>query len=252
MSRTGTAIFSLMVLLLGACGTRPSGVSIAGAWELQAGTLDGRPITMVQGYPITLTFEDGRYSGTAACNGYGGEFTTRDGTIALTGMSITEMACPEGQVMTSESEFIDAMGRVREFAVKDGLRLKGKEVDLTFVALPPVPTQDLLGTVWVLKTLIDGEVASSVGGERATLELFTDGSMLGSTGCRTLHGEYRVSGARVAVVSLTAEGYCSTEMAAQDNHVVSVLSGGFRVAIEGVTLTLSSAGDQGLVYRSGS
>ena len=77
------------------------------------------------------------------------------------------------------------------------MTLTGEGVELVFAA-PPAPVGDLTGTVWVLESLIDGETVSSVGGDRATLELFSDNSMLGSTGCRDLHGRYHVTGAEVS------------------------------------------------------
>jgi heat shock protein HslJ len=87
-------------------------------------------------------------------------------------------------------------------------------------------------------------------GERATLELYTDGSMLGSTGCRSLHGRYEVVGAEVSMVEMAADGECLAALQGQDAQVVSVLGDGFRAAIDGDRLTLTSAGSLGLVYRA--
>ncbi|HSO50114.1 MAG TPA: META domain-containing protein, partial [Acidimicrobiia bacterium] len=135
-------------------------------------------------------------------------------------------------------------------ATDDQLTLTGAGVELVFNKLPPVPTAALTNTVWVLETLIEGDSASSVGGERATLELFTDGSMLGSTGCRNLHGRYVVSGAEIQMPEFAAEGECPQELEAQDGMVVTVLGDGFRVLVEGEVLTLTSAGNLGLIYHA--
>ena len=89
---------------------------------------------------------------------------------------------------------------------------------------------------------------SSVSGVRATLELFSDGSMLGSTGCRTLNGNYAIAGAEVQMTELTAHGDCPSELVDQDTQVVTVL-GSFRATVVGETLTLTSAGNMGLRYR---
>jgi heat shock protein HslJ len=153
--------------------------------------------------------------------------------------------------MTSEQMYLEAFNRVQAFSMgEDTLTLTGEGVELVFVALAPVPTADLTGTVWVLDSLVQGDSVSSVMGERATLELFTDGSMLGSTGCRTLNGRYTVTGAEVVLNELSAEGECTAELEVQDNLVVTVLGDGFRAAIEGDTLTLSSVGNEGLIYKA--
>jgi heat shock protein HslJ len=221
------------------------------AWELEEGTIDGADLTLVEGHPITLSMTDGQASGTAACNGYFGTVSISGAEISFTGLGATEMACSPEEVMESERRYLEALTRVTGLSVgADSLSLTGDGVELVFTALPPVPTAELTGTVWVLESLIDGDSVSSVGGDRATLELYTDGSMLGSTGCRTLHGRYDVVGAEVTMPEMAAEGECPTDLQDQDNHVVSVLGDGFRAAVEGDLLTLDSAGGLGLAYRA--
>jgi hypothetical protein len=51
---------------------------------------------------------------------------------------------------------------------------------------------------------------------------------------------------------MAAEGECTADLSEQDSRVVTVLGDGFRVAVEDQTLTLTAAGEQGLVYRAGS
>jgi heat shock protein HslJ len=205
----------------------------------------------VAGHPITLSFTEDSVGGTAACNGYGGSYTISGNEITFSEISGTEMACSPEDIMTSERMYLQAFSRVQAFSMDDDtLTMSGQGVELVFVALPPVPTAELTGTVWVLNSLVQGESVSSVMGERATLELFTDGSMLGSTGCRSLNGRYTVTGAEVILNELSAEGDCPPELADQDDIVVTVLGDGFRTAIESDTLTLSSVGNEGLIYKS--
>jgi heat shock protein HslJ len=161
------------------------------------------------------------------------------------------MACIPEDIMDLERVYLSALPRVRSFSATDEtLTLAGEGVELVFAALPPVPTAELTGTVWVLESMIQGETVSSVEGDRATLELFTDGSMLGSTGCRGLHGRFAVSGAEVQMPEMAAEGECPTDLQAQDAHVVNVLGDGFRVVVEGQSLTLSDPDGSGLVYQA--
>ena len=239
-------------LLLAACGTTTTGRSIQGSWQLESGSFDGAPITIVDSHPITITFDNEVLSGTAACNGYGGAYRHEGDDLQITEFFITEMACAPEYVMRSEAEFTTALFNVETVSVEgDSLQLSGSRTELTFTRLAEVPTSDLQGTVWVLEGLVQGETVSTVSGKRATLELDSDGLLNASTGCRTLTGSYMVNGAEVQITDLSASGECTAELAEQDNHVVSALEGGFRVEIEGDQLTTWVAGDEGLIYRSG-
>jgi heat shock protein HslJ len=250
------AAVTLVVILVAACAA-PDGAGggdpTAGPWELEAGTIDGSELILVAGHPITLNITENSANGTAACNGYGAGVAMDESEITFSEIFSTAMACSPEEVMESETRYLDALPRLDSFAgTQDRLTLTGDDVELSFIALPPVPIADLTGTVWVLEGLIDGDTVSSAAGDRATLELYTDGSMLGSTGCRSLHGTYAIIGAEVTMPEMAAEGECTADLSEQDSRVVTVLGDGFRVAVEDQTLTLTAAGEQGLVYRAGS
>ncbi len=245
------------VLLAAACGDDQTidsggapGDDAVGDWILRSGTVDDEPLTPIPGYDATLSFgADGTFGGTAACNGYGGMVTLGDGTLELGEYSITEMGC-EPDVMALESLFVQALTAATTFtATTDELVLSGDGVELVFAPIPAVPEAELVGTDWTLDTLIDGETASSVQGT-ATLRLDEDGSFEGSTGCRTLTGEWLVAAGSLQFPSLAADGDCQPELADQDGFVISVLEGPATVEIDGATLTLSAPGDIGLRYRS--
>jgi heat shock protein HslJ len=240
-----------LVVVGGACAAPgdPTGDPTGIPWELESGTIDGAEVTLVDSHPVTLTMTDEEIGGTAACNGYGATVTVSGSTIEIGELASTAMACAPDEVMESETQYLEALPRVEEFSnTAERLTLTGEGVELSFIALPQVPIADLTGTVWVLESLIKGATASSADGDRATLELFTDGSMLGSTGCRNLHGRYIVSGADVVMTEMAAEGECPADLQGQDSHVVSVLGDGFRASVDGQTLTLTSVGDLGLGY----
>jgi len=221
-------------------------------WQLESGTSDGEPIPILDSHPITLSFTEDGAGGTAACNGYGGSYSISGDTIAFSELFQTEMACFPEEAMESERRYLEGLTRVETISLTDEtLTLSGEDTELTLSKLPPVPTSELTGTVWVLDGLVTGDTVSSVSGERATLELFSDGSMLGSTGCRTLNGRYVIAGAQVVLNELAAEGDCPADLQEQDNLVVSVLGDGFGVVIEGDTLTVTSIGNEGLIYKAG-
>ncbi len=250
-----TTTLLVMSLVLSACLGSDFVDSVEGSWQLTDGTHDGQPVPIVESHPITLNLESGRISGTAACNGYGGEYDLSGTTFSIAeGLAVTEMACQPEEVMRSERAFLDAIANVEKVEItNEGLVLTGPETELQFEVLAPVPTAELIGTVWVLNGLVQGDAISSpaAGAAEATLELFEDGTFQGSTGCRTISGQYQVSGAEVQFTSWGAEGECSSELAEQDSRVISALEGGFRVEIEDDRMTTWVAGDEGLVYRAG-
>lgn len=241
----------VLLTLLAACAepSERAGDPTGAVWALQSGAVDARPVPVVEGHPITLSLTDDGASGTSACNRYGGEYVVSGDGISFSELIQTEMGCVPAEVMESERVYLEGLTRVEGFSVGEGsLTLRGDGVELVYAALPPVPDAGLTGTVWVLDGLIQGDTVSSVGGERATLEMFTDGSLLGSTGCRTLSGTYVVTGAEVSMTGLEANGTCPAELANQDTLMVTVLSDRFTVEIEGNTLNLTSPEDLGLVY----
>jgi heat shock protein HslJ len=104
----------------------------------------------------------------------------------------------------------------------------------------------------VLETMFVGDVASTPGGARATIELRSDGSLGGSTGCRSFTGRWIEAGAQIVATELSMDqSECPAPLVQQDSHVVSVIGDGFDPSVEGDLLTLTDPGGVGLVYRSG-
>lgn len=249
-----TSLIAVVAIILAACGTNeplgpPAGLD--GSWQLTSGTHQGTAIEPIATHPVNMTFDGSEVTGTAACNRYGGTFDTTGSEISFSEMIRTEMACFPTEVMDLEDNYLTALLSVTGVSVTDGLLvLSGDTTTLEFEELPPVPTADLLGTVWVLDGLVSGDSASSVGGDRATLELFSDGSLLGATGCRTVTGTYVESAGSIETPTLSAEGECPDDLSSQDSHVISVLGGLFRAEVDGQRLTLTQSGGEGLTYRA--
>jgi heat shock protein HslJ len=240
-------------IVLAACGDADpvaAGEDVDGVWELVEGRGPDGPLPLVDGHPVTLNIEGSQLGGNA-CNHYGATLTRDGNSVRIGELEATAMAC-EPAVMEVESAYFSALGDVDRVA-RDGdtLTLSGPSAELRFAPVPPVPTADLVGTTWTLETLIQGETASSVAGETAMLLLAADGSLTGSTGCREFTGAYTETGGEIVVTEMTmGEQDCPDDLRAQDSHVVEVIGDGFRVAVDGNTLTLSSRGELGLVYRA--
>jgi heat shock protein HslJ len=248
MKRFG--LVAALALIPVACLGSDFADSLEGSWQLKSGMVEGEEIALIASHPITIDFADRDVSGTASCNRFAGTFELSGSSIEFGNLAMTEMACFPEETMEAEALFARALPLVDTVAIDDELTLSGDGVELVFAALEPVPEAELTNTVWVLDGLISADAVSSVSGERATLELFTDGSVLGGTGCRLLTGQYTITGSEVLFNELSAQGECDSSLAEQDDHVVTVLGDGFRVEIEDQRLTLWSAGDLGLVYRA--
>lgn len=230
----------------------PSAGEVVGDWVLTGGSIDGADAPVREDHRITMTITGSTIGGSAACNSYGGEIVMGADGLHLENLMQTEMACEE-PAMAAEAAYMAALGRVREI-VRDGEELvaRGDGIELRFAGLPPPPTADLVGTTWVLDTILVGDVAGSPMGDPATLELNEDGTFSGSTGCRAFTGEWTEQGDQIVAPSWGLdEETCPADLSGQDDHVVSVIGDGFIPSIEGNLLTLMDPGGIGLVYRGG-
>ena len=247
------ALLSVIGLALVACLGSDFSDSVNGNWRMTSGVVDGEDIRVLDDHPITISFEEDGVTGTAACNSYSGTYRLTGSGISFDGLAMTEMACFPEHVMRAESLYADAITRVDTVTLDDGLILSTEGVELVFEALEPAPNADLTNTIWVLDGMTrDGAVSTPALDTRATLEFFTDGSMLGDTGCRPFAGRYTISGAEVIVIEMTADGHqCEPDLADQDSHFLAVLGDEFEFRIEGDRLSLTGRdGDIGLALLS--
>jgi len=217
-----------------------------GDWILVSG------VAMVDGGPITLSFDGEEIGGRAACNTYGGTATITGNSIGIPGggsFFMTEMGC-QANIQASEGAFVSALFEVRSWSVDGGkLELSGQDVSLVFDPVAAVPTSAIVGTNWVLESLILGETATSVSG-KATLLLSDDGTVTGSTGCRELSGTWVVGSGEIFFPEFSASGECSQDLRTQDGQIVTVLGDGFVAQVTGDRLEVTDASGEGLVYRS--
>lgn len=137
MTRT-FALLSILALTLAACGEPSEQASIdptTSSWVLESGTVDGAEVPIVDGYPITLVFdEDGQAGGKSACNNYFAGYTVSATEISFEDAGSTMMACTPEEVMTSESTYLAALARVETFTATDTeMTMSGEGVELQFV-----------------------------------------------------------------------------------------------------------------------
>lgn len=239
-----------LTLALAGCGADSTTTQIDGAWRLVDGEHNGQAVPLVPDAAVTMNIDGSEVGGTAACNHYGGTIELDGNRVAISAMSMTEMGCP-GDLGASQDAFLAAIVEVETVSRQgDRLVLAGPQTELTFELVPPVADADLVGSTWVLDSLIAGDAVSSVMGE-ATLDLAEDGTVSGFTGCRTFDGDYAISGTEMRVTGLTTDDRaCTDDLVAQDNQVLEVLNDISSVEIEGQRLTLRS-GALGLSFVTG-
>jgi heat shock protein HslJ len=247
-------------LLLAACaapagagGPPPAGTpSIAGNWELVDGTSGSTPIRLPQRGRGTLSADATRVTGTAFCNGYGARYRLEGDRLRLTDLASTAMGCLDDDRTAAEGAFLDVLGAggIRVTRTAGSLTLTNAKGVLHFRPQIPVPAAALVDTRWVLESLVDRATASSTVGEPALLTLAQDGTVSASTGCRALSGRWTASGDTVRLDYQVSMITCPDEVAQQDQHVLNVLGGSFRAAVDGDRLTLTGDDALGLVYRA--
>jgi putative lipoprotein len=130
---------TVLAVLLAACadpGEEGASDPTTESWVLQAGTLDGADIPIVEGFPITLVFDqpEGMAGGKSACNQWFGSYTLSGNELTFTDIAGTLMACTDEGVMDSETAFLTAMEFVEIYTLEGNeLNLTGEAVDLLFV-----------------------------------------------------------------------------------------------------------------------
>lgn len=250
--RRSLALLTLSTLALVACadagggsgstGTDPEAL-VGHGWALDQASTAALVDEVPPGANVTLAFEDGRASGRAACNSYGGAYDAGDdGSLSFEGFAVTEMGCEPG-LMTLESAYLEALGAVTGFRVDGKLTLHGEGMDLTFDEEVPPVALPLVGTTWTLTTIASGDAVSSVlNGTEVTAEFTADGTVSGSAGCNRYSGSYTWTSDQLSFSALASTKMaCADDVMAQESAFLTSMGEVASFAIEGAQLTVSDA-----------
>jgi heat shock protein HslJ len=246
-------------LALGGCGRAEGGGGPGGPGEWPAdrtfystAVTDGAtPRALAPGTRIELRFfADGRLSAQAGCNHLGGDGRVEDGRLVLGDLSMTEMGCDPLRMAqdTWLSTFLGA--RPTWTLAGDELRLRGGEVEIVLADRRVAdPDRPLLGTRWVVDTIINDDIASSVpAGTEAFLTFDQDG-VLGHTGCRAIRGDVTVTETTLRFTSVGGlDGQCVGGAATTHDAMATILREEVTYRVEGPTLSLTTA-DHGVGLR---
>jgi heat shock protein HslJ len=237
--------FLLLTTLAAACAAVAAPADLKGRTFLSTAVRDGdadRPL--VPGTRISLTFAaDGNLGVAAGCNHIGGTYRIADGALLFEGGGMTERGCD--QARHEQDDWL-----VKVLGASPRVALAGNELVLTSgsvtvrlldeeVAAPDVP---LVGTLWTVDTIIDGDAASGFAGPvAATIQFGDDGSVVISTGCNQGGGTVVTDGAtlRFSGILLTKRACLDGPGAFIESAILEVLGGGaVGYEIDGSRLTL--------------
>lgn len=255
-NRLARTLLAGAALLLSACMSAPGAVPSPEPPELEGTQWTVTSIrgtdTVAEAQP-TIDFAGGQMTGSSGCNSFFGPFTQDRGDLTLGPAGATMMACAEEAVMTQENDLFTAFGDVAGIRAADGgaeLVDASGEVVMVLKVREPVPDKPLEGTEWKLTTIVEGETASSIVGDRAVTLTIADGK-LHAQACNTLNGDIVVDGQSVTVGPLmsTRMACPSEEETVQEGKLLSYLEGAKSYAISGTTLTLTAGSDQ-LVFEA--
>lgn len=262
---------ALLVLLLPACGNPPTAsqpgagsggtstptdstpapagtpatASLAGTqWVLTGYGPAAEPIALPEGARVTADFTGDQVGGTAACNSYSGSYTASDGSLTVGALVQTEMACLREDLMALERVFLQALGAATAYAVDgDTLTIDYDGGVLRFTRSAPQATLPLEGTPWELSAFGTGEsVSSLITGSRITAE-FTQGQVVGSTGCNEYGGSYSLQETAITFGEIvTTKVACAEEIMAQERAFLEALQTAKEMKLEGRELRIEHAG----------
>jgi heat shock protein HslJ len=238
-----------------AATTLPQAATIDGEWMLVSGRIDGVELTLLDRYEITLRVVGTEISGTAACNSYDANASFIDGSVVFSDIFVTAMGCEPG-AMDLEQRFVGGLFRASSYAVDRRLSLFGDGVELLFERVEPVAAPPIVGSNWVLNTILDptlGVAWTSPDFELVTLTFHDDGTLQGTTACRGLHGGWNADQSDPEVTSIVfidnpAAGVCAPEALEIDRQIELVLNAVFVITVENGQMGFRTDHGNALIY----
>lgn len=214
--------------------------------------VDGRERLLVPGTRIRIDFRDGRIGVAAGCNRLGGDYRIDGDVLRIANAAVTEMGCDPERHAQDEWLF-DFLGQGPTVALAgDVLTLSLGTTTITLLDREVAePDLALVGTDWVLSSILTGGTASSVpAGVVARLRFGADGQVEVETGCNSGGGPYRVDGDRLVFGDLILTKRACIGPAGEVEAAVLTILGAKEVVfgIDGPTLRLV-AGSRGLDFQ---
>jgi heat shock protein HslJ len=201
----------------------------SGTWYLVAYGNDDNTAILTPGLRLFMAFQqDGSLSGNAGCNNFFGTFTaTEDGSFSVNeplGSSL--MFCENG--MDEEAAFLAAIQSAEGFFFNENdqlvINFKDSSEDFDFMLFINQQNAALLGTGWVLSTLVtpDGEHAIPPA-SAPLLNLSEDDSMTGNGGCNTIFSDFTAEDGRISFGTIASSMmFCEGLMELEASYMLAL------------------------------
>ncbi len=249
---------TFLIMLAGCAATTDEPPGSGGQDEWPAGRTflstaiveSGQPKALVEGTRIRLGFdEEGHVSAHAGCNHMGGSGRLDAGKLVVGDLATTEMGCPGG--LHQQDEWIaDFLTSGPAMALSgDELTLTGATATITLLDREVAdPDRQLVGTAWIIDTIITGDAVSSVPSDApAVFSIDSSGAFQATTGCAggEVRGQAQLAGDRV-ILTVTEELPCAGARNGLDEAVRATLQGELTYEITAARLTLTGPDGAGL------
>lgn len=241
------------------------------SWVLEAYGEQGTLIPALASTDVTLEFGAGGLNGNAGCNSYFGSYTSKtDGSLEVSDLANTEMACMEPGVMEQEEKYLATLRQAGSYVVVGGkLRIAGGGKLLVLAISGEAPSEEapseeppseeppdeeapgpveqpaLKDTWWVLEAYgAPGNLTPAIAGREPTMD-FATGELNGSAGCNSYFGSYTSStDGSLDVSDLgNTDMYCTEEdIRDQEQAFLEALSGADKYEVVGGKLRITGAG----------
>jgi heat shock protein HslJ len=216
------------------------------AAEADVALLRGQPLLLVSGADMpadlsdarpSATFEDTSVSGSTGCNRYTGDFMVDGSSLEISGVVMTQMACPP-PADAIEHAYVASLAKVA------GWHGDGEEivlVDADDAELLRYERATPEGSWQATSLQGDDALASPLAGTEITATFDTDGRVSGSSGCNTYNGTYTVDLNAIQIEDVAGTKKACAEPAGvmeQETAYLALLGRAATYTVDGKTLTL--------------
>ena len=205
---------------------------------------------LVANTTISISFDtSGALAARSGCNSIGGSYSVANATLNVDALSQTKMGCAP-ELMSQDEWLVSLLSADPSFLVgADTLVISGPTGTISMLDKKIAqPDASLVGTRWLVDTIIQGDVASTPPqGAVGSILFGSDGALAASLGCNTGSAQFTVAGDNITIGAMvTTRMACLGEAAELEKHMLAVLAGAVQFAIDGDALTLTADSGAGL------